>query len=247
VWHEGVYALVRTGRRAECTTRKARKEKRREVLRYMYRACNPQRPFLLSSKDNLIIWQSEETYKTIFSNRSEVERTARELVRRGVVLCALCGGLLKYHRSYPRHIQDAESKRENGWVAQAHCAGCNKYPALIPEFIMPYKHYEAKVIESVIAASEKGANVEYLGGCAAEVSTMRRWVRQFKRRGAQAVGWLLSILSDLYNRHVSSLMLQNRTLLKQLARLLREFPKAKKVSVIGRTNIILTTRNCGFL
>ena len=215
----------------------------------MYRACNPQRPFLLSNQDNLIIWQSEETYKTVFLVRSDVKQYAKDLACRGVVLCSFCHGRLKYHSSYRRYLKDEESNREQGWVAQVHCAACGKYPALMPAFIMPYKHYETEVIEGVIAESERGVNVEKSGGCAADASTMRRWVRQFKVRGAQAAGRLLSLLLDLYDRHVSMLKLQNRTLLKQLARLLREFPQPlpKNGSVIGKANSILTSKNCGFL
>jgi hypothetical protein len=197
----------------------------------------------------LIIWQSEETYKTVFLVRSDVKKYAKDLIRCGVVLCSKCHGRLKYHGSYRRYLRDEGSNREKGWVAQVHCAACGKYPALIPEFIMPYKHYNAEVIEGVIAGSENGVNVEKSGGCAADASTMRRWIKQFRKRGAQAVGWLISLLLDLYDRHISLLKLQSRTLLKQLARLLREFSKTipKNGNIIGKTNIILTTKNCGFL
>jgi len=112
---------------------------------------------------------------------------------------------------------------------------------------MPYKHYSAEVIENVIAAYENGENVECLDGCAADISTMRRWVRQFKERGARAVGWLISILLDLYDMQISLLELQNKTLLKQLARLVREFPALKTGGIIGKANTVLTTQNCGFL
>jgi hypothetical protein len=195
----------------------------------------------------LIVWQTEEIYKPKFSDRAEVVQTAKALMRCGAVLCALCCGVIKFHGCYRRHTKNEEGTRVYGWVAQAHCANCDKYPALIPEFIMPYKHYKAEVIERVIAESEKGKRVEYLGGCAADVSTMRRWVSQFRKRGAIAVGWLLSILLNLYERQISLLILQNKTLLKQLSRLLYEFPKPKTGGIIGRTNIILTTQNRGFL
>jgi len=211
------------------------------------RACNPQRPFLLSIEDNLIIWQSEETYKTIFLIKSDVMQYAKDLICRGVILCSLCHGGLKYHGSYRRYLLDEDSNREQGWAAQVHCVTCNVYPALIPDFIMPYKHYKAEVVEKVIAAHGKGENVERLDGCAADISTMRRWIGQFEKRGELAVGWLISILLSVYERHVTLLELQNKTLLKQLARLLREFPAIKTDSIIGKANIILTTQNCGFL
>ena len=211
------------------------------------RACNPQRPFLLSIEDNLIIWQSEETYKKNFSDRGKVIRAAKALASRGVILCSLCHGGLKYHGSYRRYLLDEESNREQGWAAQVHCVACNVYPALIPDFIMPYKHYRAEVVEKVIAAHGNGENLERLGGCAADISTMRRWIGQFEKRGELAAGWLISILLSVHERHITLLELQNKTILKQLARLLREFPAIKTDSIIGKANIILTTQNCGFL
>jgi len=174
-------------------------------------------------------------------------QTADKLMRDGSVLCPLCYGLMKLHGSYPRHCLDENGGRHNGWVAQGNCVSCNRYPALIPDFLMPHKHYKSEVIERVIAESEKGEVIEHLGGCAADVSTMRRWVRQFRERGAWAVGWMVSTLLTAYEIHISTLKLQNMTLLKQLTRLLREYPASRGGGVIGKVNIVLTTRNCGFL
>jgi hypothetical protein len=154
---------------------------------------------------------------------------------------------LKIHGCYPRHCNDGNNTRHDGWVAQGRCDACKKYPALIPEFIMPHKHYKAEVIEGVIAESEEGKAIEHLGGYAADISTMRRWVRQFRVRGIRAVGWLISTLLTAYERHISSLKLRNITLQKQLARLLREFKAPESCGILGGVNIILTTQNCGFL
>ena len=88
---------------------------------------------------------------------------------------------------------------------------------------------------------------EVLSDCPADDATMRRWVNQFKERGAQAVGWLLSVLFTLYDRHISAVELHNKSLLKQLALLLREFRIPENGGIIGRANIILTMYNYGFL
>lgn len=171
---------------------------------------------------------------------------ASELMRCGIVLCSQCTGRLNLHGAYRRHCRDETGKRNYGWVAQGHCAMCVCYPSILPDFIMPYKHYKADVIESVISEYESGRIVEHLDGCAADVSTMRRWIRQFKIRGAAAVGWLLAALFELYNRYLSAVELQNKKLLELVSRLLQEFPNPGG-AIFGRVNIILTTRNCGFL
>jgi len=204
-------------------------------------------PFSFVHKNTLIIWHTEEICKTNFYDRNAVLETAKALVRRGAVSCAICKGPFKVHGSYKRHLKDEDSERHYGWVVQVHCDVCDVYPALIPDFIMPYKHYKAEVIEMVIVEFEKGKKVEHLDGCAAEASTMRRWVKQFSERGAQAVGWLLSTLRTVFEQHISALKLRNKTILEQLARLLKAYSFPKSGSIIGRVNIILTTQNCGFL
>lgn len=174
-------------------------------------------------------------------------QTASRLVRRGAAVCVICGGALTVYGCYRRHYRDEGGERHYGWIAQGHCGVCKVYPALIPSFIRPHKHFKAAVIERVIEEAEAGNNIEELSGCAADISTMRRWVRQFNTHGAQAVGWLISTLQTVYQQHVSTIIIRNMTLLKQLARLLCEFPVSESGGVISRANIVLTTQNCGFL
>jgi len=170
------------------------------------------------------------------------------MLRCGDVLCPLCGGSLKFHGSYQRHFIDELSKRHNGWVAQSHCALCKIYPALLPDFLMPYKHFKAQVIEEAILEAEEkeerreGEDSEELdlSDCPADDATIRRWINQFKERGARAVGFLLSMLFRVYERHISMLELQNKGLLKQLAHLLQQFPIPGAGTIIGQVNAILT-------
>ena len=173
--------------------------------------------------------------------------TANDLMVRGVVVCVLCFGQLRYHDIYDRHIRDEDGCRHWGWVVQGYCKTCKKYPSIQPDFIMPHKHYSAEVIESVIAESESGRVVEQFGGCAADVSTMRRWIKQFNVRGVSAVGWMIAALFEVYERHLRVFELRQKKLLNKLVRLLQEFPNYDGGSIFGTVNIILTTRNCGFL
>ena len=173
--------------------------------------------------------------------------TANDLMARGVVVCVLCFGQLRYHDIYDRHIIDEDGCWHWGWVVQSYCKDCKVYPSILPDFIMPHKHYSAVVIESVISEAESGGVIEQFGGCAADVSTMRRWIKQFNVRGAAAVGWLISALFEVYERNLRVFELQQKTLLRLLARLLHEFPNYNGGSIFGTVNIILTTRNCGFL
>ena len=200
---------------------------------------------LVESK--LIIWHSEDSCKFDFFDKDSVRLYAKDLVRRGVVICPICGGFFTVHRVYSRGIKNTDSSKEHGWVAQLRCKPCNRYPSLIPDFIMPYKHYKAEVIEAVIIEYENGNNAEYLTGYTADISTMRRWVRQFKERAHKAVECLQAVLLTRHSHKICIDKLKNMTLRKQLLHLLYEFKFPKIHTIIGSANIILTTQNCGFL
>jgi len=195
----------------------------------------------------LIVFHCEEISKANFLDKAEVKQTVRLKVRRGEIVCALCSGLLTVHGCYSRHCFDEAGERHNGWIAQGHCEACSVYPALIPSFIEPHKHYIADVIERVIKGAEAGDNIESISVCAADISTMRRWVREFKGRVQRVVSCLISGLPSVRKAYIGPHDLQNMTPLQQLARLLREYPPKESGGVIGRVNITLTTRNCGFL
>jgi hypothetical protein len=180
--------------------------------------------------------------------------------------------MLTVHGCYARRFKDSEGIRYEGWVAQARCEACNRYPSLIPDFLMPYKHYKAEVIEDVIREAEEEGNdtwypdaqntgvrrrtsknpevnrgTQKRSNCAADVSTMRRWIRQFRERGEQAVGWMLSALAAVYERYISAVELQNKKLLERLARLAGEVTSVRAGEVIGKVNYIITRHNYGFL
>jgi len=129
-------------------------------------------------------------------------------------------------------------------MAQGHCHACKVYPALTPSFIEPHKHYAADVIERVIKEAEAGNNIEKLGGCSADISTMRRWVREWAVRVGRAVTCLASYLATVRKAQVD---LHELTTWQQLIWLLGEFPASERGGVLGRVNTILTTHNCGFL
>jgi len=207
----------------------------------------PPETFSFAKKSKLIIFHSEEICKENFYDRAEVKKTARLRVRRGEIVCAVCSGPLTVHACYSRHCIDEAGTRHDGWIAQGHCGDCDVYPALIPSFIRPHKHYKADAIERVIKKAQAGDNVEHLGGCVADISTMRRWVRQWGACVERAVCCLIPILPTVRKGYTGSLDLQSMTPLQQLVRLLSDFPAPMLGGVIGRANIILTTHNCGFL
>ena len=164
----------------------------------------------------------------------------------GDVLCPFCLGLITVHGCHHRHILDEQGNRHDGFIAQGYCKPCSRYPSLIPDFILPHKHYEAAVIEAAVSEIEENGSME-LNSCHADDSTIRRWYNQFKERGVRAAGWLLSILFDVYGKHISTVELQCKGLLRQLSHLLLAFQTPGTGGIFGRVNITLTKYNSGFL
>lgn len=194
------------------------------------------------SSSTLIVTYFGAVGKENFYDRISVSQKASEMIIKGAVQCPNCGGELTLHNCYARHLIEETGERHDGWVAQCRCPNCNTYPSLIPDFLMPYKHYIAEVIEATL--SEDAGN---LSVCPADDSTIRRWSKQFQERGARAIGWLFAILLDVYERHMGTLEMRNKSLMYQLERLLWEFPTRQSGTVISRVNRILTGGRYGYI
>lgn len=64
--------------------------------------------------------------------------------------CPKCGGKLKYYGRVPRIVRT--KNRTTTWVEirRLRCSKCGAFHREIPEFIFPYKQYEAEVIVGVV-------------------------------------------------------------------------------------------------
>ncbi|MCL1918165.1 MAG: hypothetical protein FWG14_07605 [Peptococcaceae bacterium] len=102
---------------------------------------------------------------------------------------------------------------------------------------MSYKYYKTEVIELVILETEERGDLS-LSSCPADTSTIRRWINQFRERGEQAAGLLLSLLCTVYEQHISAIKLQAKGLLKRLSRLAQELPVPKTTTLIGAINVV---------
>ena len=99
--------------------------------------------------------------------------------------CELCLRAMRRHSSYSRDIRETGETLE---ITVVWCRKCKKWHALLPDFILPNKHYSGNEIESVIIDSGNVA-VSQIETEASE-STVRRWINQIGERVRQAVGKL---------------------------------------------------------
>lgn len=158
--------------------------------------------------------------------------------------CPGCGNRTVFHATYKRHVRIEETVE---WliIQRVICKECKGTHAVIPDFIRPYKHYSASDSEMSLRDIDNGIPVEQVE-TGASVSTVRRWVAEFREKSYQAAGALKALLFKLYNKAVNEIELYGLKLFETLERILKEFPEIKSNNlVIGDTNIWFTNNLAG--
>lgn len=159
-------------------------------------------------------------------------------------LCPACGTRTVLHGCYDRHIHTDE-KIEWLTIQRVKCIGCGKTHAVLPDFTRPYKHYCAADIEFTLRDVENGAATEQ-ANTSASTSTVKRWVRDFKNRGFQAVGALRALLHSVFNETINEIKLTGLKIFGALEHILDAFPTIESNSLaIGDANIWLTHHMAG--
>lgn len=87
--------------------------------------------------------------------------------------CPYCGGSLK-HKDWVRRIKKQPGGKTT-WmrIEQFVCRNCQTYHRCLPDSIIPYKHYDASIIQGVICGDVSYYILEY-EDYPCEM-TMRRW------------------------------------------------------------------------
>jgi hypothetical protein len=127
----------------------------------------------------------------LFSGRNVKEYTEQNeeiiqaLISEGAFRCEFCLRPMARHSSYMRKIKETGQEIV---INVVWCNKCRKWHALLPDFLLPNKHYSGNEIESVIIDSAFNA-VSRIETEASE-ATVRRWIRQIGRKIEQAVSHL---------------------------------------------------------
>ena len=64
--------------------------------------------------------------------------------------CPLCGGNLKYYDSVKRIVRTKRRSTTVVKIRRLHCQNCGAMHRELPDFLFPYKQYEAEVILNVL-------------------------------------------------------------------------------------------------
>lgn len=65
--------------------------------------------------------------------------------------CPGCGGALKHYDNVTRIIRTKGGVRRKIKIRRLKCINCRKLHRELPDFIFPYKQYEAEIIKGVLA------------------------------------------------------------------------------------------------
>ena len=103
--------------------------------------------------------------------------------------CPKCNSTMKFRDTCNRHCKDKESKCT--WYVLRRFECCDSTHREIPDFLFPFKHYEADVVQSVIDGNTDGI--------AADESTIRCWRRQWKTQEERIRLVLMAFLMQVHN------------------------------------------------
>ena len=119
----------------------------------------------------------------------EYEEKSAEIIKlaikKGDIRCEQCLLPMALHSSYERGIKETGDQIT---ITMVWCKKCNNWHALLPDFLLPQKHYSGNEIESVIIDSET-TPVSQIDTKASE-TTIRRWIKQISERIERSVSTL---------------------------------------------------------
>ena len=159
------------------------------------------------------------------------------LLKEGTLICELCLRPMKAHSSYER------GKKETGErlaITIIRCKQCNKGHALLPDFILPRKHYSGNEIESVIIDSAT-TSVDKIE-TEASMPTVRRWITQVGESIQRACG-IIKYLFVRIGAAISELLIKPGPAYAELEQILEKAPRQIKSSGnrLGLANLWIGT------
>ena len=174
-------------------------------------------------------------------NVKEYSESSKEIIQGlisgSAILCEKCLEPMARHSSYERGIKETGQKIA---ITMVWCSKCKIYHGLLPDFILPCKHYSGNEIEGVII-DRGSAPVSEIDTKASE-STVRRWIMEIGDRVRQAVSRLKHIFMRA-GRPVSETAIDPGPAYSELAQILDMAPAALKCSgnKLGLANLWLGT------
>jgi len=167
------------------------------------------------------------------------EKIIEELISSGGILCESCLRSMACHSVYTRKIKETGQQIT---ITVVWCSKCRIWHSLLPDFLIPHKHYSGNEIESVIIDSDL-VPLNQIETEASE-STVRRWVNQICGKIRQAVNTLKYLFKQA-GQPVSEAAIDAGPCYSELEQILEMAPSALKYSgnKLGLANLWLSTND----
>ena len=167
--------------------------------------------------------------------KEKSETIIEKHIKSGSVHCEKCLQPMKRHSKYSRGIKETGEKIA---ITVVWCKACENWQAMLPDFLLPQKHYSGNEIESVLIDSAD-IPVEEIE-TEASASTVRRWILQLSERMKRAIG-ILKYLYAKMGKAISELAIEPGATYNELEQVLELAPLALKYSgnKLGLANIWL--------
>jgi hypothetical protein len=150
--------------------------------------------------------------------------------------------ILAFHDTYTRTV------KETGEKVVIHilvCHKCGYRTSVLPDFLLPHKHYSANEVESVIMQAADGVAV-YDIETPASVSTVRRWLGEMNGEGGKLREWVsgLKTLAIAQGCAISEVIMAELPIIEQLSQLVHTLPKIRfSGNLLGFAGIYLSGRS----
>ncbi len=83
------------------------------------------------------------------------------MIEKGNDICPNCGGALKYYDSVKRVVKSGYGRKRWIFIDRYMCLCCGKTHRMLPDNLIPYKHYEKHIIEGFVSGKITGYLLEF--------------------------------------------------------------------------------------
>lgn len=83
------------------------------------------------------------------------------MIKNNELTCPKCGGALKYYDSVQRIVRTKGGNIRWIKVDRLSCIDCGSTHRKLPDYLLPYKHYEAEIIKGFLAGELTSSDLDY--------------------------------------------------------------------------------------
>ena len=91
--------------------------------------------------------------------------------------CSYCGGTLKYYDKVSRIVKTKGGHKQKIEIRRVRCINCRRMHRKLPDFLVPYRHYESEIIKGVLDGFITSDTIGFEDyPCE---TTMNRWIKTY--------------------------------------------------------------------